>query len=317
MDNCESIRDLLEAYADGELTEKQKELVEHHIAHCPHCAALLDEYLALNAVIADCAVQAPEGFAERVMAAVEQEKKSIAKPQGRGVRLGKIAPWIGFGVAALLCVSIASSSLVKYVIGHLADPDFSVETSAGELLDPESPNPPQEESPTLDAPTASDTKEECITQEVIPEDTLYEETGADSVEMPTNEETAAESIESPTHEPTEGTTPPTGESGGAQDGVPEQDFTEAVTQPEIQEPVTTVAPETAQPETEGAAKPEVEGVTPPETEEQPAPEEQEPMTDAVTEQAESRGFFARAWQAIKAFFANLWQAVSRLFGGEA
>jgi hypothetical protein len=41
------------------------------------------------------------------------------------------------------------------------------------------------------------------------------------------------------------------------------------------------------------------------------------MTDAVTEQAESRGFFAKVWQAIVSFFEKLWQAIFRLFGGEA
>ncbi|MBQ5361840.1 MAG: zf-HC2 domain-containing protein [Clostridia bacterium] len=310
MDNCEKIRDLLEAYADGELTEKQKAFVEQHVAHCPHCAALLDEYLTLNAAIADCAVQAPEGFTERVMAAVKAEQAAPVKPQGRGVRLGKIAPFVGIGVAAMLCLSIASSSLVKFVTKHFADPDISVETSEGGLYDPEPPaDSLQEESPAPESPTLPETEQAggSYDNAADPEEPTYEEP---TCEVPTHEETAMDSVEYAT------TTPNADNSEDEQEGIPEQP-TEAVTQPEIQEPVTTVAPETAQPETEGVAKPEVEGVTTPETEEQPAPEEQEPMTDAVTEQAESRGFFAKVWQAIISFFEKLWQAISRLFGGEA
>ncbi len=307
MKDCKQIQEMLEAYADGELNSEQAALVAQHVANCPHCKALLDEYLALNAAIADCAMHAPEGFAERVMAAVDREKAVNVKPQGRGVRLGKIAPFVGIGVAAMLCLSIASSSLVKFVTNHFADPDISVETSAGELLDPVPPaDSVQEESPTVQSPAAPETEQEggSYDNAADPEEPTHEE--------PTYEyeETARDSVEYAT------TTPNADNIEDEQGGILEQP-TEAVTQPEIQEPVTTVAPETAQPETEGVAKPEIEGVTTPETEEQPAPEEQEPMTDAVTEQAESRGFFAKVWQAIISFFEKLWQAISRLFGGDA
>ena len=307
MKDCKQIEEMLEVYADGELNKEQAALVAQHVANCPHCKALLDEYLALNAAIADCAMQAPEGFAERVMAAIDREKAVNVKPQGRGVRLGKIAPFVGIGVAAMLCLSIASSSLVKFVTNHFADPDISVETSAGELLDPVPPaDSVQEESPTVQSPAAPETEQEggSYDNAADPEEPTYEE--------PTYEyeETARDSVEYAT------TTSNADNIEDEQGRILEQP-TEAVTQPELQEPVTTVAPETAQPETEGVAKPEFEGVTTPETEEQPAPEEQESMTDAVTEQAESRGFFAKVWQAIISFFEKLWQAISRLFGGDA
>ena len=315
MKDCKQIEEMLEVYADGELNKEQAALVAQHVAHCPHCAALLDEYLALNAAIADCAMQAPEDFAERVMAAVDREKAVNVKPQGRGVRLGKIAPFVGIGVAAMLCLSIASSSLVKFVTKHFADPDISVETSEGGLYDPEPPaDSLQEESPAPESPTLPETEQAggSYDNAADPEEPTYEEPTykEPTCEVPTHEETAMDSVEYAT------TTPNADNSEDEQESIPEQP-TEAVTQPEIQEPVTTVAPETAQPETEGVAKPEVEGVTTPETEEQPVPEEQEPMTDAVTEQAESRGFFAKVWQAIVSFFEKLWQAISRLFGGEA
>ena len=313
MDNCEKIREMLEAYADGELTEQKKALVEQHVAHCPHCAALLDEYLALNAAIADCAVQAPEGFAERVSQAIETEPQAPVRTKKNGVRLGKIAPWIGIGAAALLCVSIASSSLVRFVTKNLADPDFSVDSSAGEL---QAPVPPaesaQEENPTMESPTLPETEQEggSLDNAADPEEPTYE---APTYEEPTYEETERGSVEQVT------TTPATGESGDEQVGIPEQP-TEAVTQPESQEPVTSAPTNKQETEADGVTAPELIAPTPePETEalETQAPAPQESATDADADQAAPSGFFARVWQAIVSFFERLWQAVTRLFGGNA
>lgn len=313
MDNCEKIREMLEAYADGELTEQQKAHVEQHVAHCPHCAALLDEYLALNAAIADCAVQAPEGFAERVSQAIGTEPQAPVRTKKNGVRLGKIAPWIGIGAAALLCVSIASSSLVRFVTKNLADPDFSVDSSAGEL---QAPVPPaesaQEEFPTMESPTLPETEQEggSLDNAADPEEPTYE---APTYEEPTYEETERGSVEQVT------TTPATGESGDEQVGIPEQP-TEAVTQPESQEPVTSAPTNKEETEADGVTAPELITPTPePETEalETQAPAPQESATDAEADQAAPSGFFARVWQAIVSFFERLWQAVTRLFGGNA
>ncbi len=310
MDKCKQIEKLLSAYADGELNEQQKTLVAQHVAHCPHCAALLDEYLALNAAIADCAVQAPEGFTERVMQAVEHEQKTPLKPQGRGVRLGKIASFVGVGVAALLCVSIASSSLVKYVTKHLVDAGDAVETTAGDLFE-ESPDdaPSDDESPSMNAPSVPDTQEEAATEAPTYESPTYEE--------PTYEETLAESMEYVTTTPVVGgTEPPAEDSDGAQDVVPDE--TPEVTKPELEIPT-----EEPVPETDGITQPETqpETINPaPETEAQTqAPADQEPVTEAYTEpvlESTPSGFFARIWQAVEAFFDKLGQALSRLFGGE-
>ena len=324
MDNCEKIRQMLEAYADGELTEQQKAHVEQHVAHCPHCAALLDEYLALNAAIADCAVQAPEGFAERVSQAIRNQPQTSVRTKKTGVRLGKIAPWIGIGAAALLCVSIASSSLVRFVTKNLADPDFSVDSSAGELQAPVPPaeSAQEEESPTIETPTLPETEQEggSLDNAADPEEPTYE---VPTYEEPTYE---APTYEEPTYEETERdstehatTTPEAGESGDEQVGIPEQP-TEAVTQPESQEPVTSAPTNKQETEADGVTAPELITPTPePETEalETQAPAPQESATDAEADQAAPSGFFARVWQVIVSFFERLWQAVIRLFGGNA
>ena len=312
MKDCKQIEDLLEAYADGELNKEQAALVAQHVANCPHCKALLDEYLALNAAIADCAMQAPEDFAERVMAAVDREKAVNVKPQGRGVRLGKIAPFVGIGVAAMLCLSIASSSLVKFVTNHFADPDISVETSAGELLDPVSPaDSVQDESPTMQSPTTPEIEQEGGSYDDIVE-TEAPEYDEPTLESPTYEETAMEGVESVTNAPPEDTIPP------MEEGVQEPDSMPVQTEAASTEDAPTEAPA---PETEVVLKPESVQTTP-DFEEQPteAPEEQvpetEPVINAAPENAANSGFFARIWQAVEAFIEKLWQAISRLFGGE-
>lgn len=306
MKDCKQIEELLEAYADGELNETQKAYVEQHVANCPQCKAVLDEYLALNAVIADCTMQAPEGFTERVAAAIKQEKAAAAKPQGKGVRLGRIAPLIGIGVAAMLCLSVASSTLVKFVVENLADPDISVETSAGQLLEPALPNEQENEGqPPVNAPTEADTDEECGTVEELV-------TEQESMEAPlsteTMAETAADSAEYATTVPgMEGTEPPAENSDGMLETVPVQDPEET-----RQEAVESIHESTEQPAPETEMR---EQLTEEPIEQEPVPDEA--VTDSVSEDAASAGFFARIWQAIQSFFETLRQAISRLFGGGA
>ncbi|MBQ7378753.1 MAG: zf-HC2 domain-containing protein, partial [Clostridia bacterium] len=218
MDRCEKIEKLLAAYADGELNESQKALVEQHVAHCPHCAALLDEYLALNDALASCTVKAPEGFAERVMEAVQHTKQ--AAPTARGVRLGRIAPFVGVGVAAVLCIGILGSGLVQRM-GQIFDNQGNVEqeqqTAAG-VPDPapedgivggvesaEMPTDGQAES--MEAATNSE-------RETYEDSYIKPETeAATNMESSTYPETAQDGIES---EPTyEDDTPPTEDATAA------------------------------------------------------------------------------------------------------
>ena len=225
MDRCEKIEKLLAAYADGELNRRQKALVEQHVAHCPHCKALLDEYLALNDVLASCAVKAPEGFAERIMESVQHTKQ--AAPAARGVRLGRIAPFVGVGVAAVLCIGVLSSGLVQRM-GEIFENQGNVEqehqTAAG------APNPAPEDdivggAESAEMPTDDDaaTMDEAATD--MERDT-YEEScaapdtdAATDIESPTYPETAQDGMES---EPAEDVTPST----EAETAVPGENETE-------------------------------------------------------------------------------------------
>ena len=67
MRNCTELMEQLSAYADGELTGSDKELMEDHLRSCENCAALLGLYREMSAAIGDSCVSAPEALYAGVM----------------------------------------------------------------------------------------------------------------------------------------------------------------------------------------------------------------------------------------------------------
>ena len=179
----------------------------------------------MNDAIESCAVKAPEGFAERVMESVQHTKQ--AAPAARGVRLGRIAPFVGVGVAAVLCIGVLSSGLVQRM-GEIFENQGNVEqehqTAAG------APDPAPEDdivggAESAEMPTDDDaaTMDEAATD--MERDT-YEESCAEpdteaatDMESPTYPETAQDGMES---EPVEDVTPST----EAETAVPGENETE-------------------------------------------------------------------------------------------
>ena len=64
---------LLSGHLDGCNTPEEDALLEAHVAECPDCRQILNEYRKLDAGIAFLAGDAPDGFAARVMGTVEAE----------------------------------------------------------------------------------------------------------------------------------------------------------------------------------------------------------------------------------------------------
>jgi hypothetical protein len=48
MMNCKDFKELLSAYADGELSLTQKDFIEEHLADCPDCMATVNNYKTIN-----------------------------------------------------------------------------------------------------------------------------------------------------------------------------------------------------------------------------------------------------------------------------
>ena len=100
------------------LGEALDESEQRHVLDCPHCACVAAEFLALDARIADelsSSVAVPEGFADRVMASLDEA--SLWPMEGRldrllGRRWVQIALAYVGGAAALV-------NLLRFVLGSL------------------------------------------------------------------------------------------------------------------------------------------------------------------------------------------------------
>ena len=72
--NCVGLADLLCAYADGELTESNKQLVEDHLAICENCSAILKVYHEISDSVNDTNASAPESLRIGVMNRIQNEE---------------------------------------------------------------------------------------------------------------------------------------------------------------------------------------------------------------------------------------------------
>ena len=283
---CENIEKLIAAYADGELEGVQKDFVKAHIESCPHCAELYREYLALNDALCACAERAPDDLCDKVMAAVREEKAAPAA-RSRGILLGRAATWMGVGVAAVLCVSVATTALVRHMAENAGD-DIEIGTSAGDRA-PEAEGTTAGEHWTLEGIWTDASPDDNVTPEQPGEDITYEDILPDTDAVGTeNEEAMPEDsvAESATgsQEPDQDVT----KQETTEDGVTGEEATEAATEEQA-----TVAPA------------DTDTVTQPETDATPAPENA------------PRGWFGRMLEAVGDFFVQIFEAVVSLFGGKS
>jgi len=119
--NCVGLADLLCAYADGELTESNKQLVEDHLIICENCSAILKVYREISDSVNETNVPAPDALRIGVMNRIQSEsvpgtvgrrqvsntasqKKEGAKQRGRlNVLLTRYAP-IAAGLVVMLLI---------------------------------------------------------------------------------------------------------------------------------------------------------------------------------------------------------------------
>jgi len=73
MKNCVGIADLLCAYADGEISEANKRLVEDHLAICENCSAILVIYREISSAVDDTNLPAPDSLRIGVMNRIQNE----------------------------------------------------------------------------------------------------------------------------------------------------------------------------------------------------------------------------------------------------
>ena len=71
--NCIGLADLLCAYADGELADKNIKLVEDHLAICENCSAILKVYKEITMSVNDTNEPAPDALRIGVMNRIQSE----------------------------------------------------------------------------------------------------------------------------------------------------------------------------------------------------------------------------------------------------
>ena len=79
MKECEKYAALLDAFSEGDLFMEDMVQVQNHLMNCPHCQAYLENLMAMRAAFPTVEeTEVPEGFADRVMAAVAEHPRAAA-----------------------------------------------------------------------------------------------------------------------------------------------------------------------------------------------------------------------------------------------
>ena len=70
--NCRHVWDQISDYIDGSVAPELREAIEEHLAHCRHCAAVLDSTRNILVLIADDRTfELPIGYSERLHAKLQ------------------------------------------------------------------------------------------------------------------------------------------------------------------------------------------------------------------------------------------------------
>jgi len=99
--NCQTTKDLLNAYSDGELDVVNHLAIEEHFANCPDCSLVYENQRTLKAAMADNSLyfNAPPDLRNRIRQTVRQSNA----PRTAGIWVWRLVPAFAvFGVAVIL-----------------------------------------------------------------------------------------------------------------------------------------------------------------------------------------------------------------------
>lgn len=103
---CEEYTAALSAFADGELNENERNELLAHLEHCEACRDKLSELMILHTMFEELPeLDAPEGFSERVLERVHEEKR--AKKRSR-----RAWPRVLAACFALVVISAAALNIL-------------------------------------------------------------------------------------------------------------------------------------------------------------------------------------------------------------
>ncbi len=155
---------LLSGHVDGCNTPEEEARLQTHLAECPDCRRVLEEYEALDAGIAGLSRGMPENFTANVMRAVEAEPRKAAPAKPRKFTFGFATA--AAAVAAIVLLAIGSGKLPQLGSTSTKLFDFSrksavaMEPAAAEEEAPAAAEPmpapeAEPEAAALEAPSAA------------------------------------------------------------------------------------------------------------------------------------------------------------------
>jgi anti-sigma factor RsiW len=130
---CDEAEILLHALIDGELDAGHAREVEEHVAGCPHCTALLQDYREMNLTMADADLRytAPPQLRRRIEASLPQAKAPSRRAVLRGFAMGSaVSALAATGLVAIVLRNddaaridseVVSAHLRSLQAGHLTD----------------------------------------------------------------------------------------------------------------------------------------------------------------------------------------------------
>ena len=124
---CEQYAAALSAFVDGELSENEKEELLAHVEHCRNCREYLSELMIVHTMFEEMPeLDAPEGFSERVLERVHEEKR--AKTRHR-----RAWPRVLAACFALLVITAAAWKLMP-AMGSTGDSAADCDSSGNETI---------------------------------------------------------------------------------------------------------------------------------------------------------------------------------------
>ena len=126
---CKRVSALISEYIDNELDDDTAAAVASHIESCADCRQLYDEICAVCRAVSEAGeAQVPNGLHERIMDSVRAQKRAL--------RRRKVVTYLGLGVAAMLCISVMSSTLIQRMGTNGDDLIIMTAQKAGGASDP-------------------------------------------------------------------------------------------------------------------------------------------------------------------------------------
>ena len=166
MNECEKYAALLDAFSEGDLFMEDMVQVQNHLMNCPHCQAYLEDLMAMRAAFPTVEdTEVPDGFADRVMAAVAQTPQTtVPTPAPKA----KKTPW------RKVLVPLAACCALVILLGRTA-------ISGGS----------SKEAAVMTANSTAEAQTETVTEECAMEEPKAKEAAAGSLTEDAVEEPAA------------------------------------------------------------------------------------------------------------------------------